>query len=186
MTAEGGKLSGVAGRYAQALFDLAREEKALDAVEADIKTFRALLEESEDMRRLVRSPVFSAEEQIKALDGVFAKVGIKSLAANFFKLVARNRRLFAAPEMAVAFQRLMADHRGEVRAEVISAEKLTAAQRKALAEALKSVTGKDVNMHERVDASLLGGLIVQIGSRLVDASLRSKLNSLKIAMKEVG
>lgn len=186
MTAEGGKLSGVAGRYATALFELALQEKALEAVEADLKLVKAMLDESADLNRLIKSPVFSSEDQIKALDALFAKVGIKSLAANFLKLAAKNRRLFAGPAMIGAFFSLLSQHRGEVHADVTSAEPLSAAQRKALSEALKSVTGKDVAMNEKVDASLLGGLIVKIGSRLVDASLRTKLNSLKIAMKEVG
>ena len=186
MTAEGGKLSGVAGRYATALFELALQEKALESVEADLKAFKAMLADSSDLTRLIKSPVFSAEDQAKALSAVFSKAGIKGLAANFFLLAAKNRRLFAAPGMIEAFEVLLSQHRGEVKADVTTAEALSASQRQALASALKSVTGKDVAMNEKVDASILGGLIVKIGSRLIDASLRTKLNSLKIAMKEVG
>ena len=186
MTAEGGKNSGVSGRYAKALFELAVQENAVEKVEADLQAVKALLKESADFRRLIESPVFSSEDQQKALSAVFAKAGVSGISENFFKLVAKNRRLFAAPGMISAFEALLAQHRGEVKAEITTAEALSAAQRKALAGALKSVIGKDVAMIEKVDASLLGGLVVKIGSRLVDASLRTKLNSLKIAMKEVG
>lgn len=186
MSSDAGKISGVAGRYATALFELARSNNALDQVEADLKSVKAMLAESEDFLRLTKSPVFTSDVQEKALDAIFAKAKISGLAANFFKLVAQNRRLFAAPGMIAAFEALLSAHRGEVKAEVTSAVALTDKQREALSGALKSVIGKDVAISEKVDASILGGLIVKVGSRLVDASLRTKLNSLQIAMKEVG
>jgi F-type H+-transporting ATPase subunit delta len=134
----------------------------------------------------VRSPVFGAGEQIAALDAIFAQAGIKSIAANFIKLAAKNRRLFAVRDMINAFRALAAQARGQVAAEVVSAEKLSAAQITALKQALKAALGKDVMLDQRVDPSLIGGLMVKVGSRMIDTSLRTKLNSLKHAMKEVG
>jgi len=178
--------SGVANRYAAALFDLALETEALDAVESDLATLEALFAASADFARLVRSPVFQASEQINALDAVFQKAGIAGIVANFAKLTAKNRRLFALPEMIVSFRSLLAAHRGEVTADVVSAETLGDAHLSSLKEALKGVTGKDVMINQSVDPSLLGGMIVKIGSRMIDTSLKTKLNSLRIAMKEAG
>jgi F-type H+-transporting ATPase subunit delta len=178
--------SGVAGRYATALFELAREEQALDQVEQDLNRFNQALDAVDDLRRLVMSPVFTADEQQRALAAVLDKVKIEGLSANFLKLVARNRRLFATPDMIKAFRTLLARHRGQASAEVISAEKLEEGQIRALQTALKSALHKDVQLEQRVDPTLLGGLIVRVGSRMIDNSLRTKLNSLKTVMKEVG
>lgn len=180
------KVSGMPGRYATALFELASEAKAIDAVSSDLDDFQSMLESSEDLRRLVRSPVFSADEQASALSAVLEKAEIDGISANFIGLVARNRRLFALPEMIRGFRGLVSAAKGEVTAEVTSADKLSAAQKKALAAELKDALGKDANITETVDPSLLGGLIVKVGSRMIDSSLKSKLNSLRIAMKEVG
>jgi F-type H+-transporting ATPase subunit delta len=179
-------ISGVAERYASSLFELALEEGAVDAVSADLSAFQALIDESEDLKRLVRSPVFSAEEQLKAIEAIVAKAGIKSPVGNFLKVVARNRRLFALPGMIKSFRQIAAEHRGEVAAEVTSAHALTPAQEEELKVALKGVTGKDVSVTVTVDPSLLGGLIVKVGSRQIDTSLRTKLSTLKLALKEVG
>lgn len=179
-------VSGVAERYATALFELALEGGALDAVDADLSRFNALLSESEDLTRLVKSPVFAAEDQSRAIAAVLDKAGIGGLVGNFVKVAANNRRLFAVPGMIVAFRALLARHRGEVTAEVTSAEPLSDAQIGSLKDALKAQLGKDVTLATAVDPALLGGLVVKVGSRMVDTSLRSKLNSLKIAMKEVG
>jgi len=179
-------VSGVSGRYATALFELALDSGAIDAVEADLSRFTALLAESEDLTRLVRSPVFAAEDQLRAVTAVLAKAGIGGLVANFIKVAAGNRRLFVLPGMITDFRRLAAAHRGEVTAEVTSAEPLSDAATAALKEALKAKIGKDVTLVAHVDPALIGGLVVKVGSRMVDTSLRSKLNSLKIAMKEVG
>jgi F-type H+-transporting ATPase subunit delta len=145
-----------------------------------------MIDESEDLRRLVRSPVFSAEEQIKGLAAVLGKAGVSQLTQNFFKLTARNRRLFAVSDMGKAFIALVARERGEVTAEVTSAHALTDAQVQVLKDTLRSSAGKNVRLQTRVDGSLLGGLIVKIGSRMIDSSLRTKLNSLKVAMKGIG
>lgn len=179
-------VSGVSGRYATALFELASEAGAIDRVRDDLAAFEALLAESEDMRRLVRSPVFSAEEQTAAVSAVLGRAGIEGLAANFIGLVAHNRRLFAVEGMIAGFKALVAASRGEVTAEVTSAEPLGEKQEKALAAELKTALGKDANIEAQVDPSLLGGLVVKVGSRMVDSSLKSKLNALRIAMKEVG
>jgi len=175
----------MAGRYATALFELARDQRAVDAVKTDLDTFAALLAENPDMRRLVRSPVFGAEEQSKALAAVLAKVGIKGLTANFLLLVSANRRLFAVGDMIRGFRALVAKHKGEVTAEVVVAEKLSDAHLEALKSALKSVTGgKAVDLNVKIDPAIIGGLTVKLGSRMVDSSLRTKLNSIKNAMKE--
>jgi F-type H+-transporting ATPase subunit delta len=175
----------MAGRYATALFELARDEKSVDAVKADLESFDALLNDSEDLRRLVRSPVFGADEQSKALAAVLAKAGIKGLAANFLLLVTSNRRLFAARDMIRGFRTLVAKHKGEVTADVVAAEKLSDNHLEALKSALKSVTGgKAVDLNIKIDPAIIGGLTVKLGSRMVDSSLRTKLNSIKHAMKE--
>jgi F-type H+-transporting ATPase subunit delta len=179
-------VSGVAGRYATALFDLALEGGTLDAVEADLSRFSALLAESPDLTRLVKSPVFASEDQLRAITAVLAKAGIDGLVGNFVKVAASNRRLFAVPGMIEAFAKLAARQRGEVTAEVTSAEALTDTQIADLKAALKVQTGKDVTLIPTVDPALIGGLTVKVGSRMVDTSIRTKLNSLKIAMKEVG
>ncbi len=173
------------GRYATALFELAQESKSVAAVSADLDSFAAMLDASEDLTRLVRSPVFGAGDQISALEAIFAQAGIKSIAANFIKLAAKNRRLFAVRDMIGAFRALAAQARGEVAAEVISAEKLSTAQVERLKTELKASVGSDVELAQVVDPSILGGLIVKVGSRMVDNSLRTKLQNLKVAMKGV-
>ena len=174
----------MAGRYATALFELALEANAVEAVKADLNRFDALVAESADLNRLVRSPVFSAEEQVQALSVVLDRVGISGLAANFFKLVAANRRLFAVRDMIKAFRALIAQHKGEATAAVTVAEPLKDQHVDALRAALKSVTGKDVDLDIKIDPAILGGLVVKLGSRMVDSSLRTKLNGIKHAMKE--
>jgi F-type H+-transporting ATPase subunit delta len=178
--------SGVAERYATALFELAKDTGALDAVEADLKRFAGLVEESADLKRLVRSPVFSADEQLRAISAVLDRAEIGGVVGNFIKVVAQNRRLFAVADMITAFGRLLARHRGEVSAEVTSAEPLSEAHLGDLKAALKATLGKDVALETHVDSSLIGGLIVRVGSRMIDGSIATKLNSLKLAMKEVG
>jgi F-type H+-transporting ATPase subunit delta len=179
-------VEGMPGRYATALFELADEAKALDAVAGDLDSIQALLEESADLTRLVLSPVFSADDQMRAIAVVLERAGIGGLAANFINLVARNRRLFAVQEMISAYRQLLAAARGEIAAEVTSAHALNDKQVKALKTSLKAVVGRDVLLESSVDPALLGGLIVKVGSRMIDSSLRTKLNNLKIAMKEVG
>jgi F-type H+-transporting ATPase subunit delta len=179
-------ISAVAERYAGSLFELALQANSVAKVEADLGRFEALLDGSEDLRRLIGSPVFSAEDQTKAVAAVADKARIGGLAGNFLRVVASNRRLFAMPGMIRAFRRIAAEHRGEASAEVTSAHPLTAAQQAELKAALKDVVGKDVAIAATVDPSLLGGLVVKVGSRQIDTSLKTKLNSLKLALKEVG
>jgi F-type H+-transporting ATPase subunit delta len=177
----------MAGRYATALFELALDAKAVDAVKADLDRFDAMVAGSADLQRLVRSPVFGADEQRRALAAVFAKTGIGGLAANFLLLAASNRRLFAVGDMIRGFRKLVAHWKGEVTADVTVAEKLSDAHLDALKGALKSVTGgKAVDLNVRIDPAIIGGLAVKLGSRMVDSSLRTKLNAIKHAMKEAG
>jgi len=178
-------ISGMAGRYGNALFELARDEKAIDAVKADLDQFDAMIAGSPDLLRLVRSPVFGADEQLKAIQAILDKAGMKGLAANFLRVITTNRRLFAVREMIRAFRALAATHKGEVTAEVTVAEKLSDKNLDALKDALKSVTGgKDIDFDVKIEPAIIGGLIVKVGSRMVDSSLRTKLNAIKIAMKE--
>ena len=186
MAAEDPSVSGVSGRYATALFELAREEKSVDAVKADLDKFEAMLNESADLKRLVRSPVFSAETQAKALNAVLDKAGITGTSAKFLKVLTANRRRFAVGEVIRAFRTLVAKFKGEVTADVTVAEQLSEKNLDALKTALKSVTGKDVALNVNVDPSIIGGLVVKLGIRIVDSSLRTKLNSIKHAMKEAG
>ncbi len=179
-------ISGMAGRYATALFELALESNAVDAVKGDLDRFDTLVADSPDLARLVRSPVFGADEQGKALGAVLAKAEIGGLAAKFLMLVTSNRRLFAVGDIIKAYRALVARHKGELTAQVTVAETLSDAHRGAIRDALKSVTGKDVGLDVKVDPAIIGGLVVKLGSRMVDSSLRTKLNSIKQAMKEVG
>jgi F-type H+-transporting ATPase subunit delta len=180
-------VSGMAGRYARALFELALDAKSVDAVKADLDNFDTLISESADLHRLVRSPVFGAEEQGKALAAVLAKAGIGGLAANFLKLITANRRLFAVRDMIRDFRKLVAKWKGEVTAEVTAAERLSDTHVEALKSALKSITGeKAVDLNIKIDPAIIGGLTVKLGSRMVDSSLRTKLNAIKHAMKEAG
>jgi F-type H+-transporting ATPase subunit delta len=178
-------VSGLAERYAAALFDLADEQKALDEVAEDLKRLREMLRESADLRRLVRSPVLSRDAQGRAIAALGERAGLGQLTRNFLGLVARNRRLFAVPEMIEAYLARLARRRGEVTAEVVSAQPLDDRQRARLDEQLRAAVGAKVAIDLRVDPALLGGLIVKVGSRMVDASLKSKLHRLQIAMKGV-
>jgi F-type H+-transporting ATPase subunit delta len=178
-------ISGMAGRYANALFELALEEKALDAVKSDLDKFDALIAANPDLNRLVRSPVYGADEQLRALSAILDKAGIGGLAANFLRVITTNRRLFAVRDMIRGFRGLVAKHRGEISADVTVAEKLSDGNLDALKSALKSVTGgKDIDLNVKIEPAIIGGLIVKLGSRMVDSSLRTKLNAIKFAMKE--
>jgi F-type H+-transporting ATPase subunit delta len=181
---EDGIVSGMAGRYATALFELALESSAVEQVQANLKAFNALVASSPDLQRLVRSPVFSADEQARALDAVLDKASISGIARNFLRVVAANRRLFAVDQIIRGFNAHVARHKGEVTAEVTVAEQLNDARMTDIRDALKAVTAKDVTIDVTVDPSIIGGLKVKVGSRMVDASLRTKLNSIKFAMKE--
>lgn len=179
-------ISAVAERYAGSLYELAAQSKQISKVEGDLGRFEALLAGSDELTRMIKSPVFSADEQFKAITAIADKAKITGLVGNFLRVVAQNRRLFAVPGMIKAFREIAAEARGEVAAEVTSAHDLSAAQKTELKAALKSVAGKDVSITVTVDPSLLGGLVVKMGSRQIDTSLKTKLNSLKLALKEVG
>jgi F-type H+-transporting ATPase subunit delta len=185
VAATGDIVSGVPGRYATALFELAQEEHAIEPVAADLSRFQKLLDESGDLRRLVRSPVFSAEDQLAALDAILARAEIGGLAGNFIRLVTRNRRLFAIADMIKAYRVLVAQSKGEVAAEVTSAEPLADAHLEELKAAIKASIGRDVDLALKIEPAILGGLIVKVGSRMVDNSLKTKLQNLRIAMKGI-
>lgn len=176
-------MASVAGRYASALFELATDEGKVAEVEADLAKFQALCEESSDLVSLIRSPVIASDDQEKALSAILSKAGVGELTINFFKLLAKNRRLFAAADIARDFQALAARARGEMRAEVTAAAPLSDAHVADLKAALKMTVGKNVTLIQKVDPALLGGLVVKIGSRMVDSSLKTKLESMKFALK---
>ncbi|HEX4111988.1 MAG TPA: F0F1 ATP synthase subunit delta [Stellaceae bacterium] len=186
MASEATGVSGLAERYARALFDLADEGRTLDQVAADLKSLAGMLAESGDLRRLIRSPVLDRAAQGRAVAALAARAELSPLTRKFLGLLARNRRLFALPAMIAAFLSHLAARRGEVTAQVVSAAPLTAAQSAALAEALRQSAGAKLTIDAQVDPSLLGGLVVRLGSRMIDASLKSKLNRLQLAMKGVG
>lgn len=175
----------MAGRYATALFELGLAQNAVDEVRTDLDRFDASMAENADLARLVRSPVFSADEQGRALAAVLEQMGIGGLAAKFLKFVTANRRLFAARDMIRGYRQLVARHKGEVTAEVTLAEQPSEAHLAAIKDALAAVTKKDVQVDVKVDPAIIGGLVVKLGSRMVDSSLRTKLNAIKLAMKEV-
>jgi F-type H+-transporting ATPase subunit delta len=180
-------VSGVAGRYASALFSLARDDRQTGTVAESLARFDALIAGSPDLERLVKSPVFSATDQLKALDAVLARADIGGVAANFIRLVAAKRRLFLVREMIASYRKLYDAERGVTRAEVTSASALTDANVAALKESLRAVSGgRDVDLDVKIDPSIIGGLIVKLGSRMVDSSLKTKLNAIRLAMKEVG
>ena len=181
---EGPGVSGVAGRYATALFELARDEGTIDSVSADLGRFEALLAESPDLARLVRSPVFTAEEQGAAVGAVMDRAGLGGLAAKLVRLAAAKRRLFVLSDMIRAFRALVARSKGIVSAEVRLAEEPSPKTLDDIKSALRDMAGSDVEMNVRIDPALIGGLTVKVGSRMVDASLRTKLNSIRLAMRE--
>jgi len=179
-------MASVAGRYASALFELAKGEGLLGQVESDLTAFQGMLEASADLKRLVKSPVISAHDQAKALGALLDCAGIKGQAANFLRLIARNRRLFLVADMIAGFRSLVARERGEIRAEVTTAHALKPDQMRVLKDTLRASLGKDVQINTRVDNNLLGGMIVKVGSKMIDSSLRTKLNALKVQMKGIG
>ncbi len=181
---EGPLLAGVAGRYALALYELARDEGQVDDVAKNLDAFDALYRESADLRRLVKSPAFSAEEQTAAVGALLDRAGISGLAANFIKLSAANRRLFALPDMIRAYREKVREAKGIVRAEVRVAEKPSDAVIEDIKASLRDVAKSEVDIDLHIDPSLIGGIVVKMGSRMVDASLRTKLNSIRLAMRE--
>ena len=179
-------VSGVAGRYAAALHELAVEAGQVDSILADLQAFDRMIAESADLSRFVKSPVFSAEDQIKALGALLAKAEIKGLSSNFLKLVALRRRLFAVQDMVSAYAAIVDNSRGIVRATAIVAETPSQAVLDSIKSALKDLAGDKAVVDVAVDPAIIGGIVVKLGSKMVDASLRTKLNGIRIAMKEVG
>jgi F-type H+-transporting ATPase subunit delta len=179
-------ISSLAERYAAALFELADERHALDEVASDLRELRGMLAESGDLTRLVRSPVLSRTEQAKAMAALVEDAKLSKLTADFVAIVARNRRLFAVPAMIEAFLEELAKRRGEVTAEITAAQPLSEAQQGALGDQLRRVVGSRVAIDVKVDPSLLGGMILRIGSRMVDGSLKGQLRRLQLSMKGIG
>ena len=173
--------SGVAQRYAHSLYELAREQGHVESVEKDLNDFGRTLDESDDLKRLIRSPVFSAEEQLGAISEIVDKSGLGgALTGKFLKVVAQNRRLFAVEGMIRAYRDIASKARGEITADVTVAHELDQGQRDRLRSTLSDIAGKEVALETKVDPSILGGMIVRLGSRQIDTSLRSKLQSLKM------
>lgn len=178
--------SGVAGRYATALFELAKDGHELDAVERDMRALEAALAESADLRDMLGSPIHSRAEQGSAIAAIAARMGLGNAVTGTLGLMAQNRRLFVVPRMLASVRALIAQDRGEVTADVRAARPLTETQMAALSDSLKSSVGREVKLEVTVDKSLLGGLVVKVGSRMVDSSIRTRLANLQNAMKEVG
>lgn len=174
---------GVAGRYASALFELARDGGALEQVEGDLEALSRALEGSEDFRRLTKSPVFSKDDKEKAVAALADRMQASALTKNFLGVLARNRRLFALDDVIEAFRALAADHRGEVRAEATTAVPLDDERIQRLKTEIEAAVGRAVRLDAKVDENLLGGVVVKIGSKMIDSSLRTKLQRLKSAMK---
>ena len=185
MASETTGVSGLAERYAAALFDLADERRMLDEIATNLRELRAMLQASGELLRLIRSPVLSRDQQAKAIGMVAERAGLSPLVRDFLAVVSRNRRLFAVPAMIEAFLAKLAARRGEVTAEVFSAQPLSEAQLAALNEQLRRSIGSRVSVDVRVDPGLIGGLVVKLGSRMVDGSIKSKLQRLQLAMKSI-
>lgn len=186
MSSSASLTSGVAGRYATALFEIAKEGNALDRVESDLDAFAAALADSDDLRRMVASPVYSRDDQGAAIKAIVERMGLGPELGGTLGLMAANRRLFVVEGLVAAVKGLIAADRGETTAEVRSAKPLSEAQSAALAATLRERTGKNVKVAVTVDESLIGGLVIKVGSRMVDSSIRSKLANLQNVMKEVG
>ncbi|MCW9035254.1 MAG: F0F1 ATP synthase subunit delta [Alphaproteobacteria bacterium] len=178
--------TGLAGRYATALIELADSGNQLDVVATDLKQLQVMIGESDDLVRLIRSPVISRGEQQKAMDTILTKAKMSDLTKQFIGSVSQNRRLFALSSMISAYLQILAERRGEITAVVTSAAELSDKQVKALGASLKKAVGSEVMVDAHVDPSLLGGLIVKVGSQMVDSSLRTKLQQLRLAMKGIG
>ena len=178
--------SGIARRYATAIFELAKEGKKLTALEGDVNAIDAALGDSADFSALINSPIYTRAQQGDAITAIATKMKLSPIVKNTLGLMAKNRRLFVLPQLVDSLRGLIADEKGEVTAEVTSAKALTKAQSDKLAKTLKASVGKDVIIKSSVDASLIGGLIVKVGSKMIDTSIKSKLGNLQNAMKEVG
>ena len=179
-------VSGVSGRYATALFELAEEAGQLDAVEGHLDSLAAALDESAELRALVHSPIYTRDEQGAAMAALCDAMGVGAPTKNLVGLMASKRRLFALPDAIADFRRLLAQKRGVVAAAVRSAKPLTDDQRARLERTLNEATGAKIALDVTVDESLIGGLVVRVGSKMIDTSIRSKLDQLQTVMKEAG
>ncbi|MBS40655.1 MAG: F0F1 ATP synthase subunit delta [Rhodospirillales bacterium] len=177
------KISGLSGRYATALFELACDENSIDSIAKDLLQLQKMIDESEDLRRLIESPLFSRDAQSRAMAALTQKAGLSKLVCNTVGVMASNRRLFVIENVIRDFRTLVSDHRGEVEAEITTANELSDAQRAALETALREAIGSSVAITTEIDPNLLGGMVVRVGSRMIDSSLRSKLQRLQLAMK---
>ncbi|MCR9126665.1 MAG: F0F1 ATP synthase subunit delta [Rhodobacteraceae bacterium] len=178
--------TGIAERYATAIFEIAQDNNNLDGLEAGVNDLATALAESADLRDLISSPVIARSEQRGAITEIAARMGLDTVLANALSLMADKRRLFVLPQLLTALRAQIAEARGQVTADVTSAQALTAEQSDKLAAVLSASVGKDVTINAAVDESLIGGLVVKVGSKMIDTSIRSKLDSLQNAMKEVG
>jgi F-type H+-transporting ATPase subunit delta len=178
--------TGIAARYATALFELAREDQALDRLEADVDGLAEALRGSDDLRQLIRSPIYSRDEQEAAIGAVAARMGLSDTTTRTLRLMASKRRLFVLPQFLAGLRDRIAQEKGEITAEVVSAVPLSDAQLERLAGTLRTQAGRDVKLDVSVDDSLIGGLRVKLGSKMIDTSIRSKLDALQNMMKEAG
>ena len=186
MSETAGISTGIAQRYATAVFDLAKDGKAIKALESDVVALEAAMIESADLRTLLSSPLYSRDEQSAAISAIAKKMKLSDTTSNVLALLAAKRRLFVMPQLLAVLQERLAEERGEVTADVTTAKTLTKAQTEKLAKTLTAQVGKSVTIKETVDASIIGGLIVKVGSKMIDTSIASKLNALQNTMKEVG
>ena len=175
--------SGLAGRYATALYELAEADKQLDTVAQDLSAISDMVADSDDLSRLIRSPVIARDDQIAAMDAILTEAGVSELTKRFIGVVAQNRRLFALTGMIKQFQGILARRRGELTAEVTTAQALTDAHRQAIEDGLKKAMGTKVAVDARVDEDLLGGLMVKVGSRMIDSTIKTKLQQLRLSMR---
>lgn len=176
----------IAGRYAQAVFDIVMAEGQIDNLARETEDLAAALADSADLRALISSPKYSRADQAAAIAAIASKMGLSPVMANTLQLMAKNRRLFVLPQLTERLAALIADARGEVTAEVTSAVALNQEQHERLKTTLAEKSGKTVKLNTRVDETLIGGMIVKLGSQMIDSSVRSKLASLQNVMKEVG
>ncbi|PUB17532.1 F0F1 ATP synthase subunit delta [Yoonia sediminilitoris] len=186
MSETAGISTGIASRYATAMFELAKEGESIKALESDVAALETAMSESADLRTLLNSPLYSREEQSAAITAIAGKMGLSATTSNVLALLASKRRLFVMPQLLSVLKDMLAEERGEVTAEVTTAKALTKAQAEKLSKALKAQVGKTITIKETVDASIIGGLIVKVGSKMIDTSIASKLNALQNTMKEVG
>ena len=177
---------GVAKRYATALFDLANETDDISSLEKNVETLTQAIDESTDLNSLISSPIYSRDQQKNAIGAIAKKMGVSAVMINTLSLMAEKRRLFVVPTFLSVLNDLISESKNEITAEVVSAQSLSKGQVEKLSKSLKKNFGKDVKINATVDSNLIGGLVVKVGSRMIDTTILAKLNSLQNTMKEVG